>query len=897
MKKFIKKNASKKIALIMLIIMLFSIISPNHSNAGIGISTLTKPFSGMVMRTIDGFNALLATLFATDEKIGEIAKTWGDLEEIKDDENKRAFEKIAEGLDECQDAYYNLLLSPDDIFSNRVQVTNANIFSEKFDEDGKASLSDVNMFNHLMKQLKQAVAKLYYIMRNLAIVILLCMLIFTGIQIVLSSANAGEKAKWKMLLYDWIKALALVMFVHIIMIGVFYVSDIITDGLQNTLVSGNTIVTEIRRNFDSTSVLDVVGNIVYIIMYGYITYLTVVFLISYFKRLFFIMVMIIVAPINASLYALGRNGKERFNRWFKEFIWGVMVQPFHMLIYSILVLTPMQIMSASGGTVGSGVLEIHFGTLDTQIYALIAISMIRPIEKYMRGIFGFGQTALDNVASFDSGKASLDKGVQFAKNTAQTAVMVGGAIATGGTSLAMTAGTAAATAGGGAAAGAAGNAAATAGTTAGTASKVATEVTAKATAESTAGVESTADAELPASTESTADAELPASTESTAGAELPAGAGTTAGAETDIAKPEIVNHGESDNLAEEEKPYISGQNLSTMLLNKLGIGMSKHLELFGEGGKNLSARLNLENLSNSILLTPEMLEQYKKLRASGHELTDTFYVGTGGAPKDWNTNITQEYIQNKKEANLAQFINDKKNIDDAKRLFDLKDKQDKQTGETITADKQAQEKLKAMAPYSGLGITDVATIKNLMDKNIKPANAFQTIAKDNRGVVRQEKFETEQNISVMQNIIADKLGKSIEFRAGDQNVVNQVNQQVKQNISEGQEFIRSGAAKDPETLMRLNELQRKIDSKVELGGSEHYSKSQYIATMDKIIERAVKDNVKTIKLPVNKKMPINPAIKAQNNKTEQEAKSLEGVMNEVLKERRAEAKKTPKSLN
>ena len=887
MKKFIKKNASKKIALIMLIIMLFSIISPNHSNAGIGISTLTKPFSGMVMRTIDGFNALLATLFATDEKIGEIAKTWGDLEEIKDDENKRAFEKIAEGLDECQDAYYNLLLSPDDIFSNRVQVTNANIFSEKFDEDGKASLGDVNMFNHLMKQLKQAVAQLYYIMRNLAIVILLCMLIFTGIQIVLSSANAGEKAKWKMLLYDWIKALALVMFVHIIMIGIFYVSDIITDGLQNTLESGNTIVTEIRRNFDSTSVLDVVGNIVYIIMYGYITYLTIVFLISYFKRLFFIMVMIIVAPINASLYALGRNGKERFNRWFKEFIWGVMVQPFHMLIYSILITLPIKIMSASGGTVGSGVLKTHFGTLDTQIYALIAISMIRPIEKYMRGIFGFGKTALDNVASFDSGKKTLDKGVQVIQETAKTAVMIGGAIATGGTSLAMTAGTAAATAGGGAAAGAAGNAAATAGTTAGTASKVATEVTAKATAESTAGVESTA------------DAELPASTESTAGAELPAGAGTTAGAETNIAKPEIVNHGESDNLAEEEKPYISGQNLSTMLLNKLGIGMSKYLELFGEGGKNLSARLNLENFSESILLKPEMLEQYKKLRAAGHEMVDTYYI-EGGAPRDWNTNITQEYIQNKKEANLAQFVANEKNINDAIRLFGIDKKIDKQTGKNFTKEEQveqAKEKLKAMAPYAGLGITDVATIKNLMDKNIKPANAFQTIAKDNRGVARQEKFETEQNISIMQNIIADKLGKSIEFRAGDQNVVNQVNQQVKQNISEGQEFIRSGAAKDPETLMRLNELQRKIDEKITLGGSEHYSKSQYIATMDKIIDRAVKDNVKTIKLPVNKKMPINTAVKAQNNKAEQEVKSLEGVMNEVLKERRAEAKKTPKSLN
>lgn len=845
MKKFIKKNAISKTAITILIITLISIISPICSNAGIGISTLTKPFSGMIMRTIDGFNALLATLFASDEKMKSIAET---VEEIKDvDNTKNLFQKIAEGLDECQDGFYNLLLSPDDIFSNRVQVTNANIFSKKFGEDGKLSLSDWNLFNHLMKQLKQAVAQLYYIMRNLAIVILLSLLIYTGIRIVLSSTNAGEKAKWKMMLYDWLKALALVMFVHMIMIGVFYISEIVTDGLQSTLMSNNTIVTEIRRNFDSTSVLDARGNVIYIIMYGYITYLTIVFLISYFKRLFFIMTMVAIAPLNASLYALGKNGKERFNRWFKEFVWGVMVQPFHMLIYSILVLIPMGVMNSSGITVGSGVLEIHYGTLDAQVYALIAISMIRPIEKYMRGIFGFGQTALDNVASFDSGKKTLDKGVQVVQETAKTAIMIGGAIATGGASLAMAGGTAASAAGGAAA------------NAAGAMTEVATEATANATAEATAS--------------------------------------TGVAAEPNTTIPEMVSSEESDNLDdEEEKTYVGGQNLSTMLLNKLGPGFSPLLNLFGEKGKNLNARLNLENFSESILFKPEMLEQYKKLRDAGHEMVDTYYVGNG-APKDWNTNITQEYIQNKKEANLMQFINNDKNIKDAIKIFDLKDKKDKETGEIIPASKQAQEKLKAMGPYAGLGITDVATIKNLMDRNVKPERALITIAKDNIAFTRVENFKSEENIGAMQNMIADKLGKSIEFNAGDQNVIQQVNQQVQQNISEGREFIASGAAKDPETLMRLNDLQRKIDEKVTLGGTEHHSSAQYVVAMDKIIQKAIKDNITTIRLPVNKKIPINKAIETSNKKAEDETKKIEEVMNKVLEERRAESQKAPKRLN
>ena len=845
MKKFIKNNIVTKTALVILIIMLFSIITPTCSNAGIGLSLLTKPYSAMVMRTIDGFNALLATLFASDEKMNSIAETVKDIGDV--DSTKNLFQKIAEGLDECQDGFYNLLLSPDDIFSNRVQVTNANIFSDKFSEDGKLSLSDWNLFNHLMKQLKQAVAQLYYIMRNLAIVILLSLLIYTGIRIVLASPNAGEKAKWKMLLYDWIKALALVMFVHIIMIGVFYVSEIITDGLQSTLVSDNTIVTEIRRNFDSTSVLDAVGNIIYVIMYGYITYLTIVFLISYFKRLFFIMTMVVIAPLNASLYALGRTGKERFNKWFKEFVWGVMVQPFHMLIYSMLVLIPIKIMNSSGITVGSGVLETHFGTFDAQVYALIAISMIRPIEKYMRGIFGFGETALDNVASFDSGKATVDKGVQLAKETAKTGIMIAGAVATGGVSLAMAGGTAASAAGGAAA------------NAAGAMTEVATEATANATAEATAS--------------------------------------TGAAAEPNTTIPEMVSPEESDNLDdEEEKTYVGGQNLSTMLLNKLGANFSPLLNLFGEKGKNLNARLNLENFSESILFKPEMLQQYKKLRDAGHEMVDTYYVGNG-APKDWNTNITQEYIQNKKEANLMQFSNNDKNIKDAIKIFDLKDKKDKETGEIIPASKQAQEKLKAMGPYAGLGITDVATIKNLMDRNVKPERALITMAKDNIAFTRVENFKSEENIGAMQNMIADKLGKSIEFNAGDQNVIQQVKQQVQQNISEGREFIASGAAKDPETLMRLNDLQRKIDEKVTLGGTEHQSSAQYVVAMDKIIQKAIKDNITTIRLPVNKKIPINKAIETSNKKAEDETKKIEEVMNKVLEERRAESQKAPKRLN
>lgn len=790
------------------------------------------------MRILDSVNAMLATLFAPDAKIDN-AKT--DIQDIKDaftNDANSTFQKIADGLDELKKSYYDLLLSPEDIFSNRVQITNANIFSDKFDEDGQVNSSDWNLFNHLMKQLKQATASLYYITRNLALVILLSLLIYTGIRIVLASNVANEKAKWEEYLFGWLKALALVMFVHLIMIGIFYISDVITKGLMGSFGGDTTIISKIRLNFNDTSIFDATGAIVYLIMYVYITYMNIVFLISYFKRLFYIIVMVIVAPVISSLYALGKTGKERFDRWIKEFIMGVLVQPFQLLIYSVLFLIPMQVMSSSGFSLGSGGFKATYSTLDTQIFALIAMGMIRPIEKFMRSIFGFTGTALDNVASFESGKRTLDKGAEFAKQTVKTGVAIAGAVATGGASLATTG--------------------------------------------------------IP----------LPGKGGAEDGPEAGGGVGSTQDTVNQIEDEINKNNGRENNYGEnttetdnyyeensdgEEKPRLGGQNLSTALLNKFGVGMASYLNMFGDTGKNLSAKLNLESLSESILLQPGMLEQYENLRQAAHGMTDTFYVDSAGSGGDWKNNMVASFIQDQKEQNEFNFINNEGNIEKAIKLFGIDKKLDDKD-RPLKKEKQeelAKEKLKSMAPYSAMGITDLAAIKGLMDRNIKPEDALHTLKKDNKGTMNYNHFvENEENIQVMQNIEAEKLGLSAEFAAGNQTVIQQVNQQVKQTISDGRQYISSGAAKDSETLNRLVELERKIDSKVGLEGSRHISKEAYIPNIDKVIEKALKDGVKTIKLPINKKSPINDTIKQENKKAEEATKALEKAMNEVLEERR-----------
>ena len=156
--------------------------------------------------------------------------------------------------------------------------------------------------------------------------------------------------------------------------------------------------------------------------------------------------------------------------------------------------------------------------------------------------------------------------------------------------------------------------------------------------------------------------------------------------------------------------------------------MGKHLEAYGKVAdkipgldklnigdrmNNLSARLNLENLSESPLLSSGMLEQYEQTRQSLHGLTDTYYVDAAGTNGDWKNNITAELIKEQKEQNEFNFVNNKGNIEGAIKLFKIDEKKN-DNGKIISRDKQeelAREKLKTMAPYAGMGITDLSTFK------------------------------------------------------------------------------------------------------------------------------------------------------------------------------------------
>ncbi len=72
--------------------------------------------------------------------------------------------------------------------------------------------------------------------------------------------------------------------------------------------------------------------------------------------------------------------------WFKEYVFNVLIQPFHLLIYTVLVGSAIQLATKS------------------LIYAVVAIYFIIPAEKLLRKFFGFDNAGtLSAAGSFAGG--------------------------------------------------------------------------------------------------------------------------------------------------------------------------------------------------------------------------------------------------------------------------------------------------------------------------------------------------------------------------------------------------------------------------------------------------------------------------------------------------------------
>lgn len=425
--KFIKSSVFKKIVIMLIVIILFNALIPPEVKAWDLAGILMKPLSSLILVVMVSIDATLGVfLTAADMVMNGVGDLIAGLCSGNDSISINGETILAD----------KILVGPDTIFSGQVGILNANIFEANVNTTGIIQNSNV------MGSIKKGLAETYVVLRNVCAIIMLAGLIFTGIRILVSSNIPTKRTQWLMILQDWLIGMVLLVFSHIIMIGIFYVSDTLVNALRSSMVGSNSnlnweLVKECFASFDSAQ------QVVCLVMLGYLIYLTVIFAISYFKRLMWVCVLIVIAPIVSIMYAFGNQTKQIYSKWIREFMMTVLVQPFHMIIYYTLFSVPLNMTGSTGFTLGT-----NFFTL---IYALGAISFIRPAEKYVRELFGMHQ-GIANMASYDSGKQTFDAIKNAIEDVIKKVVMVAGIALTGGAAAAIAPAMGAAAGAGGAAA-------------------------------------------------------------------------------------------------------------------------------------------------------------------------------------------------------------------------------------------------------------------------------------------------------------------------------------------------------------------------------------------------------------------------------------------------------------
>jgi len=239
------------------------------------------------------------------------------------------------------------------ILKNKVGITNIDFFS--------------NGGSEVLGSMKSNIAGWYYTLRNIAIACSACTLVYMAIRMALST-TAVEKATYKTYITSWLISFILIFALNFIIVGVVELNNSI-GGMFNldtifrqsvdinadetdeesgeTAITLEEIMLEIKD--DADQVWDADGSsMASAIAYCGSVFITGVFLYLYLYRMVVVAFLMIISPIVTITYAIDRgNGKssQSLNNWLKEFIFSIIIQPIHLLLYSMLIPMALNIMS------------------------------------------------------------------------------------------------------------------------------------------------------------------------------------------------------------------------------------------------------------------------------------------------------------------------------------------------------------------------------------------------------------------------------------------------------------------------------------------------------------------------------------------------------------------------
>lgn len=289
-----------------------------------------------------------------------------------------------------------IYLSPENIIKGKFILTEANIFkntniNDYYDTSTEAKFGrDTNEYSNKIYNgrvnLRKNILGWYYNLRNLAIVAMLSILVYVAIRMILSSISS-DKAKYKMMLKDWLVAVCLIFVMHYIMIAVLGITDTITQAISggNSTNMAQKTRSEISSllfsiDYEEKSDKEVSDDLSKcwgkIFVYAAIFVFTLIFTIKYIIRALTIIFLTLSAPISCITYPIDKMGdgkSQAFDFWFKEFFMEVIIQPFHLLLYMVLIGASLEMADAN------------------IVYSIMCFAIMLPAEKFIKQMFGINE--------------------------------------------------------------------------------------------------------------------------------------------------------------------------------------------------------------------------------------------------------------------------------------------------------------------------------------------------------------------------------------------------------------------------------------------------------------------------------------------------------------------------
>ena len=268
------------------------------------------------------------------------------------------------------------------IFNQAIENPIGLISVNFFDKTG----SNKDNTNNLIQE---NIATWYIAIRNIAITILVIVAMYIAIRMLLATTSE-KKAKYKEILIYWVQSLALIFVLHYIMIGIIAINDALVKALYKAgekVVAGknNDIMETLFVN--ALKAIKITTSMANTFAYMVLCVVTIMFFISYLKRMMTIAFLITIAPLVTVTYSIDKIGdgkSQALNAWLKEFSYTILIQPFHCITYLAL------------GSIGTKLLTRNDNFADIFI-GIYFLSFILQSENIVRGIFGIKPNNLGNV--------------------------------------------------------------------------------------------------------------------------------------------------------------------------------------------------------------------------------------------------------------------------------------------------------------------------------------------------------------------------------------------------------------------------------------------------------------------------------------------------------------------